>query len=225
MGPSRECTDLVLNLTLRCPLRCAHCCYRAGGRATETMSREVMEGAIRAAAALGTVRTVHFSGGDPFVLPDLMRRGIRLATGFGLRTAAVTSAWFATTRRRARTTLEPMASAGLGELCVSYDDMHAAYLPAEHLVNTMTAVGELGLEAFVSVVVEPGSRIDAAWVRGLLEPLQGQARIRVYEMAVNTTGRAADLGDADARAGRAAAGGVHRGPCRSVLGTVQVVHA
>lgn len=224
-GPAaRACADLVLNLTQRCPLRCAHCCYRAGGRATGSMSGDLMRRAIRSAAGAGTVRTVHFTGGDPFVLPDLMRSGTALAAELGLRVAAVTSGWFATTPRRAHDVLRPLADAGLSELCVSYDDMHAVFVGSACVQNAMEAAHALGVRGLVSVVVAPDSLVDGSSVRRLLSGLIAEGNVKVYEVALNTTGRASDDTDMDARAARAAADLVYRGPCRGVLRTVQVLH-
>ncbi len=220
--PGRLCTHLVLDLTLGCPLRCSHCCYGAGVGVSGSMSQGDMVRTIREAATFGSVRTVHFSGGDPFLLPDLMIAGIRLATELGMRTAAVTSGYWGKTPKRALATLEPMAAAGLSELSVSYDDMHAAFLPAAHLVNAVRAARELDLMVYVSVTVEPGSRIDGEEVRRLLGPELDEARVRINEVGINTTGRAAELADEAARRARAAADLVYRGSCRMVLRVIEV---
>jgi hypothetical protein len=151
-----------------------------------------------------------------------MMSGIRLASRFGLRAAAVTSAFFAKTPQRAMATLEPMALAGLSEISVSYDDMHAAFLSPRHLVNLIDAVQMLDLKAYVSVTIEPGSRIDKTHVRRLLGPDLDETRVHIYEVGINTTGRAADLVDAAGRRDRAAAAHVYHGPCRTVLRSIQV---
>jgi len=220
--PSVSCTDLVLNVTLRCPLHCSHCCYRSEAKLSDAMCQSHMEQAIRDAASLGSVRTVHFNGGDPFLLPELMLSGIRLAHGFGMRTAAVTSAFFADTPDRATATLAPMAAAGLSEISVSYDDMHAVYITPRHLVNLVDAAEQLRLMVYVSVTIEPGSRIDRKHVAQLLGPGRDEARVRIYEVGINTTGRAADLADAASRTARAASAHAYRGPCNGVLRSIQV---
>ena len=215
-------TDVVLNLTLRCPLRCSHCCYRSGPKASGVMSTRLMSRTIRSAASLGSVRTVHFSGGEPFLVPDLLISGVRLATRLGLRSAAVTSAYFAGTPGRAKTAIAPVAAAGLRELSVSYDDIHAAFVSPEHVVNAIDCATRFGLDVFVSVTVEPGSRIDAAHVRRLLGLAESDESVRVLEVGLNTTGRAADLADEAGRTARASGTAAYRGPCRSVLCTIQV---
>lgn len=189
---------------------------------SQAMDEQQMTGVIHDAASLGSVRTIHFSGGEPFLLPKQLMSGISLATRLGMRTAVVTSAFFAKSPWRAMKMLEPVVAAGLSEISVSYDDMHAIFVSPGHLINVIECARALSLKAFVSVTVEPGSRIDGAFVRQLLNISPDEPGVRVFEVGINTTGRAADHVDELVLSKRAASALVYHGPCRTVLRTIQV---
>jgi|GEM_PF-1136832 len=225
LPPDRDCIaarSLILNLTLRCPLRCRHCCYRSDMTQAGCLALPDVERAIRDAAGIPEMSAVHMIGGDPFLLPNLMLSAIRIARSHGLAAAATTSAFFAKSRERALAILTPMAEAGLGELTISYDDMHAAFVPERFIVHAVEALRTVGIPFLVAVTRDPGARIDAAYMRNVLGVREGDESEKVYEVTANSTGRAADLADGDGRAERCLQPGVYRGACHSVLQNFQV---
>ncbi|MCQ4165545.1 hypothetical protein NM961_12575 [Tahibacter sp. P2K] len=180
--------------------------------------------AIDDAARMDSVQQVSFVGGDPFLVPDLMRQALQHARGHGLQGTATTSAFWARSPARARAILEPLVQAGLGELVVSYDDAHAEFVPLRNVENAVAAAREFSLRLYVAVTLDAGARIDAAYLRRLLHIAEGDPRETVYEVLVNATGRAADNAAADAATARRADSRVYRGACHSALQNIQVTH-
>jgi len=213
--------ELVINLTLRCPLKCSHCCFSSDMSQHGHLPFPEIERAIAQAALLGTFRIVHFVGGDPFIYPDALAAGVAQAAAQGLDAGVTTSAYWAKNETRALETLERMRSAGLTEITISYDDPHAKFVPLRFIQYALKAALALRLKTRIAVVVEPGAQITAAWMRDALNV--DPETVLVYETPVNSTGRAAEVED-DERLRRQAQDTVYRGPCHSMLRAITVDH-
>jgi hypothetical protein len=215
-------TELVLNVTLKCPLRCAHCCFSSDMQQTGQLSGDDIKLAIAQAARLGVLEIVHLVGGDPFLHPDIMIEAAACAASHGLRCGTTTSGFWAKTPEHALSVLRPIQAAGLTEMTLSYDDAHAKYVRAEFIANALQASLQLNIKTRVAVVVEPGSKITAASLRANLGFCEDR-RVKFYETAINSTGRAGEA-DEETQRERARQPGVYRGPCRSMLRNFTVDH-
>jgi MoaA/NifB/PqqE/SkfB family radical SAM enzyme len=213
--------ELVINLTLRCPLKCSHCCFSSDMTKVGHLPLADVERAISQAARLDSIEIVHFVGGDPFLYPDVLAAAMAHAAAEGLLCGVTTSAYWAKTPERALESLDRLCRAGLSEITLSYDDAHAAFLAPHFVANALSAALSLGLRARIAVVVEPQSTITAEWIIATLGVNPQQ--VQVYETAINSTGRAAES-DADTRNQRGAQRGVYRGPCHSMLRAITVDH-
>lgn len=212
---------LVLNVTLQCPLRCAHCCFSSDMFQGGCLSPAEVALAIAQAARSSTLDTVCFVGGDPLLHPALVADGIALAASFGLKTSITTSAFWAKSATKARAVLTPLRAAGLTDLVISYDDAHAAFVPEAFIANALAEARALDIVVRIAVVVETGSTIDAANLRTSLG-LDGEPSVKVYQTVANSTGRA------EQREGEAPRAPIHpdayRGPCQSILNTAEIDH-
>ncbi len=218
-SPSRiSPQELVINITYRCPLRCSHCCFSSDMTFIAHLSAEEILAAIDDAARIDSVGRLDFVGGDPFLHPDIMERAFRHARSYGIGSAVVTSAFWATTEARALSLLTPLAAAGLERLTISYDDQHAEYLKESSVVHAYRAAKELGLEVKIAVVVGPDTRIDGAYIARLLGlPEGGGGQAHIYETFINSTGRALEnISEEEMERRRASARG-YKGPCLSML--------
>ncbi|ODQ32524.1 radical SAM superfamily enzyme [Burkholderia ubonensis] len=182
------------------------------------LSLEDVKQAIREAVAIGAFKVVHFVGGDPLLHPDLVCEAIEFATSLGLRSGLTTSAFWAKSPARARKILLALKQAGLTEITISYDDAHAEFLHISCVRNAVSTSVDLALKARVAVVVEPGSLITAESLRAALVV---DDSVMVYETAINSTGRAADIAESRGVA-RKRNEHAYRGPCQSVLSTFQI---
>jgi hypothetical protein len=214
--------SLVLNLTLQCPLRCGHCCYRSDMSQHGCMGIDEARRAIDDAARIDTLHQVQFVGGDPFLLPDLMREALLHAQGYGIEGTATTSAFWARSTKRAQAILAPLVDAGLAELIVSYDDAHAEFVPMRNVEAAVAAARTFGLRIYVAVTLDVDARIDAAHLRTVLGIPEGHPREKVYEVVVNGTGRAADNDVARDTSKRRNDERAYRGACHSALQNIQV---
>jgi hypothetical protein len=82
--------------------------------------REVLDEARR----LGTVSSVFYEGGEPFLYYPLLVEGLRLARARGFSTGVVTNCYWATAAEDAELWLGPVCDAGLADLSLSDDEFH-----------------------------------------------------------------------------------------------------
>lgn len=106
-------------------------------------------GFLEAARAWGSA-SVAFEGGEPFLRYNLLLQAIRQASSLGMKTAAVTNAFWAFSRKRARALLAPLSEAGLGSLMISTDDFHGEEEENRRARLALDTAGEMGLEAFLA---------------------------------------------------------------------------
>jgi hypothetical protein len=76
------------------------------------------------ASDLGTVDTIYFEGGEPFLFYPLLMEGIREARQRGFSVGIVTNGFFATSEENARLFLQPLCDFGITDLSISDDIFH-----------------------------------------------------------------------------------------------------
>jgi len=81
---------------------------------------------------IGTIKTVCFEGGEPFLFHPLLLASIKLANDKGFKTAIETNTYWATTEKDAELWLRPLRDLGLSILEVSDDTFHHG----EEIVNS-----------------------------------------------------------------------------------------
>jgi MoaA/NifB/PqqE/SkfB family radical SAM enzyme len=211
-------TEVVFNITYRCPLRCSHCCFSSDMSKQGHLSESLMIQAVEDAAAVSSIERIDFVGGDPFLHTDLMLKALQRSKMLGIGASATTSAYWAPTPDKAARILAPLVAAGLTRIIISYDDMHAEFLDVNHVVNAYRAAHDLGMDVLIAVVINPGCTIDANVIYETLQIAPGSdPKLKVYETAVSSTGRADETADASVREARRQSDKVYRGPCHSAL--------
>jgi hypothetical protein len=185
---------------------------------TGALELETVKTAIDEASRLPTVNSVGFTGGDPFLLADIVAGGLAYAKDKGLTTRVVTSAYWATKLQRAIDKLRPLVEAGLDEICLSYDDSHVAFIKEDNIVNAYRAAEHFGIKTTIYMSTDVNDRIDGDYVRRRLDATElTNPRLLIIESKVTSTGRAEASSTPTLRQQRAERGGTYRGPCPSML--------
>jgi len=117
-------TGIHLLLTYACNFACDHCFLYCGPSAEGTFSLQQIKAVLGEAKKMGTVDSVYFEGGEPFLYYPLMVEGIRVAREQGFQTGIVTNSYWATTEEDAELWLRPLAELEIGDLSVSDDAFH-----------------------------------------------------------------------------------------------------
>lgn len=117
-------TGIHLLLTYGCNFECDHCFLYCGPHATGTFTVRQIREVIKEAGKLGSVDTIYFEGGEPFLYYPLMVEGLSLARDAGMKTGLVTNAYWATADEDSEIWLRPLKGLGVHDLSVSDDAFH-----------------------------------------------------------------------------------------------------
>jgi pyruvate-formate lyase-activating enzyme len=185
---------LTLLVTYRCNYNCDHCVFRSGPHRTEVMDEALARRAIAEAQRLvPTLELVTFSGGEPFLVPDLLRTLHAYAADLDLTCGVVTNAFWARSRQAALAALEPLAEHGLVDFTTSLDVYHLAYAPAERVRVALEAALDLGLRTHLNIVVRSGSDVREANAHEVLGMSKAALqRVTCCEFSPTLVGSAAD---------------------------------
>jgi hypothetical protein len=110
--------------------------------------------------ALGSVESISFEGGEPFLYYGVLLEGVREAGTRGWKTDVITNAYWATASEDAVLWLRPLAQAGLDGVLLSEDAYHG---PNEEPLpgNAAAAADQLGIGSGAIAIREAAASIDA----------------------------------------------------------------
>jgi hypothetical protein len=108
----------------------------------------------------GFLQLVVFTGGEPFLIGDDLKKAVEYAASHGVLTRIVTNAYWATTKEKATEILQDLKQAGLTELNISCDDFHQEFVPLENIRNANDAALAIGLPLLLAYRKNPGGVID-----------------------------------------------------------------
>ncbi len=141
--------------TYMCTLACEHCFVCSGPNAQGTFSPSQVTALLDQTDALGTVDTIYFEGGEPFLFYPVLIDGVKQARGRGYKVGIVTNGYFATSDENARLFLQPLKDLGIADLSVSDDVFHYEDRKDNAARHTLTAGMEMGFSA-TALALDPG---------------------------------------------------------------------
>lgn len=139
---SRLPKSLILLFTLKCPLECKHCIVDSNPRRSEGLAPDSVIRLIDEAAAAG-IKTIGFTGGDPFVRRADLQRFVARVTKHEMQTVIVTSAFWASSEDQAVRILELFR--GIYMLGISTDSYHQQFTSACKIRNAIRAAKRLNV--------------------------------------------------------------------------------
>ena len=220
---------LGLLLTYRCNAYCRHCYFNAGPSRKEEISRHQVFKYIDQAADFSTLKMISLTGGEPFLLPELLREALSYASDRGLKTEVVTNCSWAESGETAMDQLSILADAGLDIVNISADDFHQEFIPFNHVRNCYEAAREVGLKITILCSVAKSSRLTAEKVVKFLGDeniyiLRGGRRppSNAYSMAVETAFIPAGRGSHIPRGEWVIGHDSTTGPCSHVLRDIAI---
>ena len=146
---------IILLLTYQCTLECDHCYLFCSPEARGTMTLSQIREILEEAARIGTVETVSFQGGEPFLFYPLMVEGIEIASAMGYEVWTVTNGYWAASIDHAVALLRPLHELGVN-LGVSDDSFHFGKRPVNPAETAVAAAKQLGMHLTVSSIEQPG---------------------------------------------------------------------
>jgi hypothetical protein len=124
------------------------------------MTMEQVRSIFDQGQALGSIESISFEGGEPFLYYGALLEGVREATARHWKTDAVTNAYWATSPEDALLWLRPLVEAGLGGLLLSEDAYHGSdeeSLPG----NAAVAADQLSIGKGTIAIRDAASSVDA----------------------------------------------------------------
>jgi len=154
-------TSLHLLLTYVFNYECEHCFVWGSPRQSGTMTLRDIRDILRQGRELGTVESIYFEGGEPFLYFPLLARAVQEAAQCGFHTGAITNCYWATDFPDAVQWLRGFWGV-LHELWVSSDKYHAAEEMCPDVRHAMAAAQEQGIRCMTLSVAQPGEMAAAA---------------------------------------------------------------
>ena len=165
-------TGLHLLLTYQCTFECEHCFVWGSPWQTGTMTLENIRHIVREAQDLGTITSIYFEGGEPFLYYATLLAGVRLAKEAGFETGIVSNSYWATSVEDAIEWLRPFAGL-ISDLSVSSDEYHYDEKLSRQTRNACAAAEQLGIPIGTISIAKPEALDPAAVIGQLPESESG----------------------------------------------------
>ncbi len=181
-------TNLSLVLTDRCTAACDFCGFSCGPDRRQVMPEELMTRMIRESAEMG-FKCLGFSGGEPFLYPELLIEGAQLAHELGMRVVIASNGfWGAWDKARIRDTLEKIKPSTVS---FSYDFFHRKYVSEEALRQAVGECRKLDINAPIYVADMLGEYSAGRFIQSLDNLTKYGTSFKLYP--AYRCGRAANL--------------------------------
>ena len=143
-------SQIGLFVTYRCPIRCRHCMVEAGPQRTEEVDLEEALGWIHEIASYwkGHVKSIAFTGGEPFLCWKKLRVLAAAAVDRGLKCSVITNAYWANSTTRTRDLLTELSPKAIS---ISTDEFHVAHIPLKNLRRVFDECMRLGIRCDLTV--------------------------------------------------------------------------
>jgi hypothetical protein len=165
-------TGVHFLLSYQCTYACDHCFVWGSPEAKGTMTLKQVRDVLRQAKELGTVTSIYFEGGEPFLFYPIMLEGLREAGALGFQKGIVSNAYWATSVEDAVEWLRPIAEIGINDLSLSSDLFHGDEVLNPTVRNATEAARRLGIpEGVITIDIPEGCSAYEDQAKGA--PIQG----------------------------------------------------
>lgn len=148
-------SGLHLLLTYQCTFECEHCFAWGSPWQNGVMKLEDIQFFLRQAKEAGTITSIYFEGGEPFLYYATLQQGVKMAAQMGFQVGIVTNAYWATSRRDALAALRPLRKC-LNNITVSSDLFHYSELTSQQAQAAAAAAEALGISVGTISIARPG---------------------------------------------------------------------
>jgi hypothetical protein len=169
-------SGLHLLQTYLCTAECDHCFVWGSPWQRGTMTLDDIGQILDQAEDLGTIRSIYFEGGEPFLFYAVMLAGVRMAHERGFQVGIVTNSYWANSERDALEWLRPFKGL-ISDLSISSDLFHADDEMSAQAMNAQAAAKQLGISTGVISIAQPDAA-DAASAEGQLPAGESQVMCR-----------------------------------------------
>jgi MoaA/NifB/PqqE/SkfB family radical SAM enzyme len=147
-------SGLHLLLTYQCTFECDHCFAWGSPSQKGVMTLDDIRRILQQAQETGTITSIYFEGGEPFLYYATLLDGVRMAGRMGFSVGIVSNAFWATSLEDARVTLRPFKK-WLNNISVSSDLYHYNELHSLQARNAAAAAEAFGISVGTISVARP----------------------------------------------------------------------
>lgn len=151
-------TSIHILLTYNCNYECDHCFLFCSPRAKGTFTISQIRNLYDQAEELGTIESLYFEGGEPFLFYPLMVKSIEMADERGFSTGIVSNCYWAVDVEDAGLWLEPLARANVKDLSLSDDVFHHGEQEVTPGKIAAKAAAGLGMNPRTICIEKPSSQ-------------------------------------------------------------------
>lgn len=173
-------------LTDKCNISCRHCMFDCTSTSLNELECEKIEEIIRDYKKIRDSGRISFTGGEPFLRFDCLKKCVELCSQLHLSSAVITNGFWASNIEEARDYLRQISS--LDMLTVSTDKFHQEFIPINNISNVINACDEFGIKCVVRVsyLSDPGAEMEI--IRSQLLALDN--KYDLSEQPIQSIGRA-----------------------------------
>lgn len=143
---------LAFTLTQRCPAHCEICCFESSPMCTNSLDLNRVREYIESASKIDYIKTIAFTGGEPFVIYDDLRDLIKLSSSYGKRVTTITNGYWASNYQLVFDRIKCLKENGLSHLSLSYDAYHKKFIDVNNIRNILKASMQIGLPTSLAIV-------------------------------------------------------------------------
>jgi organic radical activating enzyme len=147
-------TGLHFLLSYQCTYECDHCFVWGSPFQSGTFNFKAIENVLEQAQSTGTVTSIYFEGGEPFLYNPILIQAVRRAHAMGFEVGVVSNSYWALTVEDALIWLEPLAGL-LADLSISSDLYHADERISRQAHNATIAAQQLGIPTGMISIAQP----------------------------------------------------------------------
>jgi hypothetical protein len=141
-------------------MSCEHCFVCSSPQSKGTFTPSQISALLDQTDSLGTVDTIYFEGGEPFLFYPVLLDGIRQARNRGYAVGIVTNGYFATSDENARCFMKPLAGLKIKDLSISDDVFHYENRVENAAQRAFRTAKDKGLPAAILALDPKGSGPD-----------------------------------------------------------------
>ncbi len=147
-------TGLHFLLTYQCTYECDHCFVWGSPWQSGTMTLQDIGNILQQAKDTGTVTSIYFEGGEPFLYYPILVKAVQAAVEMGFQAGIVSNTFWATSLEDAVEWLRPFAGL-IEDLTISSDAFHFSEELFQLTDNARAAAEQLDIPLGVISVAQP----------------------------------------------------------------------
>lgn len=164
-------TGIHFLLTMNCNFECDHCFLYCSPRFEGTFTLKQLRSVHEEMKKIGTIDTVFYEGGEPFLFYPLMLEGIKMSQELGISAGIVTNSYWAIADEDAELWLKPILDLGISNISVSNDAFHHGEGEVNPATRASAALSRLKMSGGEICIQKPALDIEKTQEKG--EPVIG----------------------------------------------------